>query len=214
MPLQSRDSRFATMIADALRHTLGDTRRAVKTAVRWTGASERTVKNWLAGVTGPSGEHLIDLIRESDAVAEAVLMTAGRHDIVDARRLVNAHGGLAQMLAMVDALRVDGVTPIDKSTAVAAKTLITGKNSDPTSDPTRDPVNDPARNLVRYRLNARQLWFLQQLTVGRSVRAMDLRRQWAVSEKTAKRDIAVLKSKGLIEFVGSFKTGNYRCISR
>jgi hypothetical protein len=211
MPLQSRDSRFATMIADALRHTLGDTRRAVKTAVRWTGASERTVKNWLAGVTGPSGEHLIDLIRESEAVAEAVLMTAGRHDMVDATRLVNAHGGLAHMLAMVDALRVDGVTPIGKSTAVAAKTAA---NSDPTSDPTRDPVNDPARNLVRYRLNARQLWFLQQLTVGRSVRAMDLRRQWAVSEKTAKRDIAVLKSNGLIEFVGSFKTGNYRCISR
>jgi hypothetical protein len=214
MPLQSRDSRFATMIAEALRHTLGDTRRAVKTAMRWTGASERTVKNWLAGVTGPSGEHLIELLRQSDAVAEAVLITAGRHDIIDARRLVNAHGGLAQMLAMVDALRIDSDAPIGKSTAVAARTLIIGENADPTNDPTCDPVSDPARNLARPRLNARQLWFLQQLTGGRPVRAMDLRRQWAVSEKTAKRDIAVLKSNGLIEFVGAFKTGNYRCISR
>ncbi len=42
---------YAAAIASALRRDLGDTHRAVKTVARWTGASERTVKNWFAGLT-------------------------------------------------------------------------------------------------------------------------------------------------------------------
>jgi hypothetical protein len=50
--------------------------------MRWTGASERTVKYWFAGERGPSGDHLIALARHSDAVLYVVLALAGRH-IVD-----------------------------------------------------------------------------------------------------------------------------------
>ena len=57
---------YRTAIAAALRDELGLTHRAVKTAMRWTGASERTVKYWIAGERGPSGEHLIALARNSD----------------------------------------------------------------------------------------------------------------------------------------------------
>lgn len=52
--------------------------------MRWTGASERTVKYWIAGERGPSGEHLIALARNSDIVFHMVLLLADRHDGTDA----------------------------------------------------------------------------------------------------------------------------------
>jgi hypothetical protein len=67
-------------LAMALRLELGATHRAIKTAMRWTGASERTVKYWFAGERGPSGEHLILLVRHSDLVFHMVLARAGRHE--------------------------------------------------------------------------------------------------------------------------------------
>jgi hypothetical protein len=209
MPLQDRDKRFAAAIASALRNALGDTRRAVKSVMSWTGANERTVKNWLAGVSGPSGEHLIELVRKSDAVAEAFLTIAGRRDIVDAKRLINAHRRLAEMLELVDALRVDRTEPKAISLGVRVADGDAEKHPDPLNDPVDDPVNDPAEEL-----NVRQRWFLRQVMRGGSVKAIDLRRRWAVSEKTAKRDIATLKNRGLIIFVGAFKTGSYRPVAR
>lgn len=53
-------------MAMALHEELGSTSRAIKMAMRWTGASERTVKYWLAGERGPSGDHLIALARHTE----------------------------------------------------------------------------------------------------------------------------------------------------
>ena len=69
---------YAIAIGTALRSELGDTHRAAKTVMGWTGASERSAKNWLGGKRGPSGWHLILLVRRSDAVALAVLKLANR----------------------------------------------------------------------------------------------------------------------------------------
>jgi predicted HTH transcriptional regulator len=63
------------------------------------------------------------------------------------------------------------------------------------------PVNVP--------VNERQTWFMEQLRDGRNCKASDLAAQWDVTEKTAKRDIAALKNKGLVRFVGAPKTGGY-----
>jgi len=57
--------------------------RLLNLAMRWTGASERTVKYWLAGERGPSGDHLIALVRHSDAVLFMLLALAGRHVVED-----------------------------------------------------------------------------------------------------------------------------------
>ena len=46
--------------------------------MRWTGASERTVKYWLSGERGPSGEHLIGLAQHSDTVLLTILAMAAR----------------------------------------------------------------------------------------------------------------------------------------
>ncbi|MGB2929916.1 MAG: DeoR family transcriptional regulator, partial [Desulfobacterales bacterium] len=64
--------------------------------------------------------------------------------------------------------------------------------------------------LANVPVNDRQQWFLEQLAAGRQARASDLAAHWGVSEKTAKRDIAYLKGRELIEFIGSPKKGSYR----
>ena len=64
------------------------------------------------------------------------------------------------------------------------------------------PVNVPVNN--------RQKWFLNQTSKGLRISSSDLAAKWTVSQKTAKRDIADLKQKGLIEFFGAPKNGNYR----
>jgi len=64
------------------------------------------------------------------------------------------------------------------------------------------PVNVP--------VNDRQKWFLNQTGKGVRVSSSDLAAHWNISQKTAKRDIADLKQKGLIEFTGAPKNGYYR----
>ncbi len=77
-------SDYRTAMALALDENLGETHRAIKIAMRWTGACERTVKYWFAGEQGPSGDHLIALARHSAAVLFVVLALAGRHIVEDA----------------------------------------------------------------------------------------------------------------------------------
>ena len=72
------------------------------------------------------------------------------------------------------------------------------------------PVNAPVNEPVNEPVNARQRWFIVQLQRGRQTNAEDIKSQWQVSVATAKRDIASLRKRELIEFVGSAKTGSYR----
>lgn len=69
---------YRRAMADALHRELGPTHQAIKTAMRWTGASERTAKYWLSGERGPSGAHLILLAQHSDAVLMTILTLAKR----------------------------------------------------------------------------------------------------------------------------------------
>ena len=73
---------YRKAMAMALHEALGSTNRAIKMAMRWTGASERTVKCWFVGEREPSGDHLIALARHSDAVLFVLLALAGRRVLV------------------------------------------------------------------------------------------------------------------------------------
>lgn len=73
---------YARAIRDALRSELGPIHHANKTIRQWTGARERTIKNWLDGTCGPRGEHLLLLACHSDSVFEAILMLAEREHVV------------------------------------------------------------------------------------------------------------------------------------
>ena len=78
---------YAVAIAEALRADLGNSHQAIKTLMRWTAAKERTAKNWLLGANGPSGEHLLEIIRNSDAAFECVLRLSDRKLSLSDRKL-------------------------------------------------------------------------------------------------------------------------------
>jgi hypothetical protein len=101
---QAEDVAYATSIADALRTELGRSHRATKTLMRWTGASDRTAKNWLSGSYGPSGTHLIHLTRESYTVLATVLGLAGRNRHLIGADLVQIRAALLAATKLVDSL--------------------------------------------------------------------------------------------------------------
>jgi hypothetical protein len=96
------ESTYGAAIGAAIRRELGGSHRAIKTLIRWTGASPRTAKNWLSGATGPSGAHLVELMRSSDQVLEAVLGMADRKGALTSRRVAEARELLRQAEALFD----------------------------------------------------------------------------------------------------------------
>lgn len=103
---------YASAIATALRQELGETHRAVKTIMKWTGANERTVKNWLAARNGPRGDHLIDLIRHSDAVLYASLELGGRTNSIATEKVLAIRHALAETVERIDQLLARDDRPI------------------------------------------------------------------------------------------------------
>jgi hypothetical protein len=91
---------YARAIGEALRGNTSAGGVSAKVIMRWTGASERSVKGWISGRQGPSGEHLIALMQQSDAVWLAVVRLAGRHR-ADADRAI---GTVRQHLAEAERL--------------------------------------------------------------------------------------------------------------
>ena len=95
---------FNGAIAAALREELGSTHQAIKTVMHWTGASESAVKTWLAGSHGPSGEHLVALVRNSDEVLKIFLLLAGRSKHLLGIRLANLRSYLVETIECIDSL--------------------------------------------------------------------------------------------------------------
>jgi hypothetical protein len=104
---------YAAALAEALRGDQGDTHQAIKAVMRWTGANERTVKNWFAGTNGPRGEHLISLIRHSDLVFEVLLRLAGRERFAAAVKLIDARDKLIEMFELIQILVGETPNPND-----------------------------------------------------------------------------------------------------
>lgn len=72
------------------------------------------------------------------------------------------------------------------------------------------PANVPA--LVP--LNSRQRWVVDQLNRGVELQRTTVERQFDIGEKTAKRDLAELVQRGIIEFVRNGRGGCYRLLRR
>jgi hypothetical protein len=103
----NEESDFAAAIANALNHSLGPTGAGAKTVAAWTGANEKTVKNWFSGRYGPSGQHLVALARHSDEVLGTFLAMAGREDLMVATKLVAAEQAIMELLIAVRRLSDD-----------------------------------------------------------------------------------------------------------
>lgn len=106
-PGTESDQIYAAVIAEALRRELGETHQAIKTVVRWTGASERTAKNWFSGARGPNGPHLVALASHSEAVFEALLVMLGKEALLAAKKVIDARHRLKEVVDLVYSLTED-----------------------------------------------------------------------------------------------------------
>jgi hypothetical protein len=99
---------YAAGIARALKMELGETHQATKTLMRWTNANERTVKNWMAGSSGPRGEHLVALVKHSDLALAAFLGMAERPHALTAAELPVLRQKLQIVIEGIDSYLCDG----------------------------------------------------------------------------------------------------------
>jgi len=95
------DGAFAMKISVALKSELKHRHSRAKLVAGWTGASERTVKNWILGRYAPCGRHLMVLARHSDQVLGAVLSMADRQDLLLARRVGDLRQKVLELVAVI-----------------------------------------------------------------------------------------------------------------
>lgn len=93
---------FQEAIAAALRRDFGGSTASVKRVAKLVRANERGVRNWFEARNGPSGEHLIMLMRHSPAIVEAVLAMAGHVQLLRAKLVADAQNRVREILVMVD----------------------------------------------------------------------------------------------------------------
>ena len=96
------DRAFAMKIALALKSELKDRSSRAKLVAGWTGANERTVKNWILGRYAPCGRHLVILAQHSDQVLNAVLSMAGRQDLLLAGRVEDLRRKFFELAAIIE----------------------------------------------------------------------------------------------------------------
>ena len=104
------EQEYASRIREALRDELGGSRAAAKSIMRWTGASNRTARNWLNGAASPSGFHLVCLARESNAVLAALLSLSGRAELALSADIHAVEVALARAARAIAVLRHERVS--------------------------------------------------------------------------------------------------------
>jgi hypothetical protein len=88
-------------IASALKAELKDRNSRAKLVAGWTGANERTVKNWILGRYAPCGRHLVVLAQHSDQVLNAILSMAGREDFVLVGKVEDLRRKVFELAALI-----------------------------------------------------------------------------------------------------------------
>ena len=184
---------YAELIADALRREHDETHRTVKTIMRWTGASERSVKNWVGGVSGPSGYFLMRLCMKSPAVRELV------------RQLLT---DMDPSMTPAEALESGSTAAFGPGSGETGSGAQFGNFNSANGD-TNGDINGDIHVTINLPLNERQEWLLARVAQGERCTSEDIVVHWQVSSRTAKRDIASLKDRGLIRYLGSHRRGFY-----
>ncbi|WP_375786313.1 hypothetical protein ACE10Z_01145 [Bradyrhizobium sp. Pha-3] len=106
--LEGREKRFAMEIAAALQRASVESGLQIKTVAGWTGANERTVKNWFSGQYGPSGEHLLVLAGHSHEVFKTMLGMMERQDLLVALEFVEIEDRIARLMMLMQELKDKG----------------------------------------------------------------------------------------------------------
>lgn len=179
---------YAETIAELLRREHGNSHGAVKTIMKLTDASERTVKHWMSAQHGPETIFFLRLITNSSVIRAFVM------DLIEGSQ----DPAIASRASEFPAMSVSG-TPHPPGS----------RQERPPDDRINDPANVPIIDPITDGLNERQRWFLARVDAGNRCRADDLSTHWSVSLKTARRDIAGLCSAGTVRYVGARKNGRY-----
>jgi hypothetical protein len=95
------DHAFAVKIASALTSELKDRNSRAKLVAGWTGANERTVKNWFSGRYAPCGRHLVVLAQHSDHVLNAILLMADRQDRLLGEKVEDLRRKVLELAAII-----------------------------------------------------------------------------------------------------------------
>jgi hypothetical protein len=95
------DHAFAMKIASALTSELKDRNSRAKLVAGWTGANERTVKNWFSGRYAPCGRHLVVLAHHSDHVLNAILLMADRQDRLLGEKVEDLRRRVLELAAII-----------------------------------------------------------------------------------------------------------------
>lgn len=78
----------------------------IKTVAGWTGANERTVKNWFSGQFGPSGKHLLVLARRSQEVFTTMLAIMDRQELLVALEFDEIEHRIERLTALIQGLNL------------------------------------------------------------------------------------------------------------
>ncbi|MCJ2132766.1 hypothetical protein MKK69_01580 [Methylobacterium sp. J-026] len=100
-----RGETFAQMVSEVLRCAVSERPSAVKVVAGWTGAGERTVKNWFAGSCAPKGDHFRELVRHCPEMLEAFLLSVGRQDHLTFAKVGEVEAALIEALAAITKLK-------------------------------------------------------------------------------------------------------------
>lgn len=102
------DRAFLMLVSAALRHDLGGSAQASKSIMRWTGASERSARNWLLGDKAPNGRHLVILARYSPSIWQLVLTMAEKPAAAIAEDVFIAEAALLRAIAILAEMTSNG----------------------------------------------------------------------------------------------------------
>lgn len=103
--LPPRGMTFAQEIAAALAKAAAARGVHVKTVARWTGANERTVKNWFAGTYGPNGEHLLVLARHCDEVLDTMIVIMDRRELLVGYKISDIERSIRELTEAIGDLK-------------------------------------------------------------------------------------------------------------
>lgn len=173
------EKKLAHKIRECLHEKYRLTSSPVKRVGQATGLPIDTIKRWYKGQNLPKIGHLLILARVYPEIMSCLLYESGYEDLIPF------------------------VQPFNPS-------LTSEKSSDNFEQkPEKNvPINVPIKSFPSD-FNHRQRWFLVQLQEGMHSTAAKISARWSVNIKTARRDIADLKERGLIKFQGPRKTGWY-----
>lgn len=160
--------------------------------MRRTHARQRTVKHWLAGEHGPDALYFLRSMVSSPAIRAFFLGVIGRTGAEASGRVVDRAA----------------LSEVPRAYAPGQRAVTAPDIGDDSNDgPKHHTMNDRDSDEV----NDRQVWFLNQLSSGGRCCAEDVMAGWHLRQKTTRRDIASLKARNLIEYVGSRRNGRYGC---